>query len=337
MAATIKVREGFMLSRRHFMAVAGSAVAAPRAFAQTQVEGWPSKPIKVIFPTGPGGPSELFRMYGEYIKDKFGQPFLYENRPGGSGSIGVMETVRSPPDGHTIMVGSNSFTVLNPLVFANSPVNTKRDLAPIALIFSYRFMLVVNPKHNVKTWQEFVNYTKANQGKLNYGSPGIGTGGHLVTELMLKKTGIEAVHVPFQATTQQMLATAGGHLDFTFDTVGNAKSVVESGKIIALAVSGKGRASAMPDVPSFGELGVPGFDGLFVSLSALAPAGTPKPIIAALNREIVACQDKADIKDRLEKGSYEPARLSPEEVVAFFDDDHKNWSQVVSETGVRVN
>jgi tripartite-type tricarboxylate transporter receptor subunit TctC len=327
-----------MLSRRGFLSAAAVGVAiSPKAFAQTQSEPWPTKPIRVIFPTGAGGPSELFRMYGEYMKDTFGQPFLYENRPGGSGSIGTMEVVRAPADGHTIMVGSNSFTVLNPLVFVKSPVNTKRDLAPIALIFSYRFMLVVNPKHGVKTWQEFLDFAKARPGEMNYGSPGIGTGGHLVTELMLKRTGIQAVHVPFQATTQQMLATAGGHLDFTFDTVGNAKSVVESGKINALAVSGKGRASAMPDVPSFDELGVPGFEGLFVSLSALAPAGTPKPIIAALNREIVACQDKADIKDRLEKGSYDAARLSPEETLKFFDDDHDNWAQVVKETGVQVN
>jgi len=311
-------------------------LASRSGSAQTQIDGWPSKPIRVVFPTGPGGPSEIFRMYGEYIKDKFGQPFLYENRPGASGAIGTMEVVRSAPDGHTLMVGSNSFTILNPLVFANSPINTKRDLAPIALIFSYRFMLVVNPKHGVKTFKEFIDYARARPGQLNYGSPGIGTGGHIVTELMLKRTGIEAVHVPYQATTQQMLATAGGHLDFTFDTVGNARGVVESGKITALAVSGKGRAAAMPDVPSFGEAGVDGFDGLFVSLSALAPAGTPKSIITALNREIVACQDKPDVKDRLEKGSYDAARLNVEQTQAFFEEDLKNWSQVVQETGVRV-
>jgi len=328
-----------MLNRRAFMTTAvgaGVAAAAKPSWAE-QINGWPSKPIRVVFPTGPGGPSELFRMYGEYMKDVFGQPFIYENRPGGSGSIGTMEVVRSAPDGHTLMVGSNSFTILNPLVFANSPVNTKRDLVPIALLFSYRFLLVVNPKHGVKTWKEFVDYALAHQGELNYGSPGIGTGGHLVTELMLKRTGIKAVHVPFQATTQQMLATAGGHLDFTFDTVGNAKPIVDDGKITALAVSGKGRAGAMPNVPSFGELGIDGFDGLFVSLSALAPAGTPTPIVAALNREILVCQDKPDIKDRLEKGSYEAARLTPEQTLAFFDNDLKNWSQVVKETGVHVN
>jgi tripartite-type tricarboxylate transporter receptor subunit TctC len=328
-----------MLNRRGFLAAtagAGVAAASGQAFGQQQIDGWPSKPIKVVFPTGAGGPSDLFRLYGDYLKETFGQPFIYENRPGASGAIGTMEVVRSPADGHTLMVGSNSFTILNPLVFANSPINTKRDLAPIALLFSYRFLLVVNPKHGIKNFKEFVEFAKKEDGKLNYGSPGIGTGGHIVTELLLKRTGIKAVNVPFQATTQQMLAAAGGHLDFTFDTVGNAKAVVEDGKITPLAVSGKGRAAAMPNVPSFGELGIDGFDGLFVSTSALAPIATPKPIINALNREIVALQDKPNIKDIMAKGSYEQARLSVEQTNEFFDSDHKNWSAVVKETGVRV-
>jgi tripartite-type tricarboxylate transporter receptor subunit TctC len=133
-----------------------------------------------------------------------------------------------------------------------------------------------------------------------------------------------------------MLATAGGHLDFTFDTPGNARGVAESGKIIPLAVSGKGRASVMPEVPSFGELGVEGFDGLFVSISALAPIATPKPIVNALNRELVLCQDKPDIVERLQKNSYEQARLSPEQTAEFFESDYKNWSQVIKETGVQI-
>jgi tripartite-type tricarboxylate transporter receptor subunit TctC len=327
-----------MFDRRTFLVAgaAGALTAITKSAHSQRVDGWPSKPIKVIFPTGTGGPSDLFRLYGEYMKDVFGQPFIYENRPGASGAIGVMEVVRSPADGHTLLVGSNSFTILNPLVFANSPINTKRDLAPIALLFSYRFLLVVNPKHGVKTFPEFVDFARREKGKLNFGSPGIGTGGHLVTELLLKKTGIEAVHVPFQSTTQQMLATAGGHLDFTFDTVGNARAVVEDGKITALAVSGQGRANSMPTVPSFGELGIDGFDGLRVSTSALAPAGTPSAIIAALNREIVACQDKQNISDVMQKGSYELARLTAQETENFFEQDLKNWSSVVKETGVRV-
>jgi tripartite-type tricarboxylate transporter receptor subunit TctC len=227
-------------------------------------------------------------------------------------------------------------TILAPLVFTNSPVNTRRDLAPIALLFNFRFLLVANPELPVNSYKEFVDYAKARPGQLNYGSPGIGTGGHLVTELMLRRTGIKAVHIPYQATAQQLLAAAAGDLQFTFDTVGNARGLVESGKVRALAVTGRGRASVMPDVPSFGELGVEGFDGLFVSTSVLAPAGTPAPIIAALNREILVCQDKPDIRKRLEEGAYEQGRLTPEATLQFFENDYKNWAGVVRETGVKI-
>src|SRR5262245_4615371 len=327
-----------MLTRRRL--VAGTAALAASssmpAFAQSGVPGWPSKPIRVVFPTGAGGPSENFRLYADYMRAVFGQPFLLENMPGGSGAIGAMAVVRSTPDGHTLLVCSNSVTILAPLVFTNSPVNTRRDLVPIALLFNYRFLLVTNPDLPVKTYREFVDYAKARPGQLNYGSPGIGTGGHLVTELMLRRAGIEAVHVPYQATTQQLLAAAGGHLHFTFDTVGNARGLVESGKVRALAVTGKGRTSVMPDVPSFGELGVEGFDGLFVSLSLLAPAGTPAPIIAALNREVLICQDKPDIRQKMDQGAYEQGRLTPEQTQQFFESDYNNWSQVVRETGVQV-
>src|SRR5262245_21594001 len=171
------------------------------------------------------------------MKAAFGQPFLLENMPGASGAIGAMAVVRSPPDGHTLLVGSNSVTILAPLVFANSPVNTRRDLIPIALLFNFRFLLVVNPDLPVKTYREFVDYARARPGQLNYGSPGIGTGGHLVTELMLRRAGIEAVHVPYQATTQQLLAPAGGHLHFTVDTVSTASGVVASRKTRAHAAT----------------------------------------------------------------------------------------------------
>jgi tripartite-type tricarboxylate transporter receptor subunit TctC len=327
-----------MLSRRRLLAgtTAFAVGGAMRARAESGVDGWPNRPIRVIFPTGAGGPSENFRLYADYMKAAFGQPFFLENMPGGSGAIGAMAVVRSPPDGHTLLVGSNSVTILAPRVFANSPVNTRRDLLPVALLFNFRFLLVANPALPVRTYKDFVDYAKARPGQLNYGSPGIGTGGHLVTELMLRRAGIEAVHIPYQATTQQLLAAAAGHLQFTFDTVGNARGLVESGKVRALAVTGRGRANVMPDVPSFGELGVDGFDGLFVSTSMLAPAGTPAPIVAALNREILICQDKPDIRQRMEDGAYEQGRLTPEQTLEFFANDYKNWAQVVRETGVAI-
>ena len=325
-----------MVTRRTFVAGAAASLASARTAGAQAIDGWPSRPIRVVFPTGAGGPSENFRLYAEYLKAKFGQPLLLENMPGGSGSIGAMAVARSAPDGQTFIVGSNSITILAPLVIEKHPLNLKHDLVPVAHLFSFRFLLVANPNLGVKTFKDFVDYAKARPGKLNYGSPGIGTGGHVVTELLLKRTDIDAVHVPYQGTTQQLMAAAGGHLDFTFDTPGNARGVVDSGKVVALAVSGKGRAAVMPDVPSFGELGLPVYDGLFVSTSMLGPAGTPQPIITALNRELVACQDKPDIKERMEKGSYEQGYQSPDEMVAFFDADYKNWAEVIRETGVRI-
>jgi tripartite-type tricarboxylate transporter receptor subunit TctC len=337
-----------MLERRRFtaslLATTGLATAgfagglAPLrpALAQTPPDGWPARPVRVIYPTGPGGPSDNFRLYADHLKAAFGQSFVGENMAGGSGAIGSTAVARAAADGYTLLVGSNSATVLAPLVFERHPINMKRDFVPVALLFNYRFLLVVNSELPVKSLAEFIAYAKAHQGELNYGSPGIGTGGHLVTSLLLKRAGIDAVHVPYQATTQQLLAAAGGHLHFTFDTVGNARGLVEGGKVRPLAVTGAGRATAMPDVPNFDELGFPGFSGLFVSTSMLAPAGTPPGIVAALNREMVRCQSQPDVKTRLEQGSYEPGLFSVEEMATFFDNDIKNWSQVVRETGVHI-
>jgi tripartite-type tricarboxylate transporter receptor subunit TctC len=333
-----------MLERRRFtaslLATAGLAATglacSGAARAQTLPDGWPARPVRVIYPTGPGGPSDNFRLYADHLKAAFGQSFVGENMAGGSGAIGATAVARSAPDGYTLLVGSNSATVLAPLVFEKHLINMKRDFVPVALLFNYRFLLVVNPVLPVKSLAEFIAYAKAHQGELNYGSPGIGTGGHLVTSLLLKRAGIDAVHVPYQATTQQLLAAAGGHLHFTFDTVGNARGLVEGGKVRPLAVTGVGRAATMPDVPNFDELGFPGFSGLFVSTSMLAPAGTSPAIVAALNREMVRCQSQPDVKARLEQGSYEPGLYSVAEMATFFDDDIKNWSQVVRETGVHI-
>ena len=329
-----------MRTRRQFVSALGAtavaAWSAGRASAQQTVDGWPQRPVRVISPTATGGPGQNFRFYADHLKDTFGQSFVLENMPGGSGAIGSMTVARSAPDGHTLLLASNSHIVLAPLVLTNSPVNVKRDYAPIALIFTFPFLLVVNPELPVRTLKELVAYAKARPGQLNYGSPGVGTGGHLVTELLVKRTGIEAVHVPYQATTQQLLAAAAGTLQFTFDTVGNARGLVEGGKVIALAVTGARRASAAPDVPTLKELGYEGFDDLFVANGLLTPAGTSPAVIKALNREMVRMNASGPIREKLLQASYEPGTLSPEEYGAMIDRELKLWGDVVQETGVRV-
>ena len=328
-----------MSTRRQFIGAVAAGLAglaaparaqAPGA-AQAGLDGWPARSVRVISPTGTGGPGQNIRLYAEQLKDTFGQ-----NMPGGSGAIGSMTVARAAPDGLTLLLASNSHIVLAPLVLTNSPVNVKRDYAAIALMFTFPFLLVVNPDLPVRTLKELVAYAKARRGELNYGSPGVGTGGHLVTELLVKRTGIEAVHVPYQGTTQQLLAAAAGTLQFTFDTVGNARGLVEAGKVIPLAVTGAQRASAAPDVPTLKELGYDGFDDLFVANGLLAPTGTSPVVIKALNREMVRMNASGPIREKLLQASYEPGTLSPEEYAAMIDRELKLWGDVVQETGVRV-
>ena len=329
-----------MLTRRGFVASMAGAAAMTgfdrtRASAQA-VDGWPSRSVRVISPTGTGGPGQNFRLYADQLKDKFGQSFVLENMPGGSGSVGSMAVARSTPDGHTLLLASNSHIVLAPLVLSNSPVNVKKDFAPIALLFTFPFLLLVSSSLPVKTLAELVAYAKARPNQLNFGSPGVGTGGHLVTELLVKRTGIEAVHIPYQATTQQMMAAAAGTLQFTFDTVANSRGMVEAGKVVPLAVTGAQRAIAAPDVPTFKELGYDGFDNLFVANGLLAPTGTSPAMIKALNQEMVRMNASGAIRERLLAASYEPGTMSPEEYGAMIDRDLKLWGDVVQETGVRV-
>jgi tripartite-type tricarboxylate transporter receptor subunit TctC len=300
------------------------------------VDGWPSRSVRVISPTGAGGPGQNFRFYADQLKEKFGQSFVLENMPGSSGAIGCMTVARAAPDGHTLLLASNSHIVLAPLVLTNSPVNVKKDFVPIALMFTFPFLLLVNAGLPVRTLAELVAYAKARPGELNFGSPGVGTGGHLVTELLVRRTGIDAVHVPYQATTQQMLAAAAGTLQFTFDTVGNSRGMVDAGKVIALAVTGARRAISAPEVPTFKELGYDGFDDLFVANGFLAPAGASRAMVEALNREIVRMNASGPIREKLILASYEPGTLAPEDYGAMIDRELKLWGDVVQETGVRV-
>src|SRR4029079_1201779 len=291
-----------MRTRRQVVGALGASalvgLGARSALAQQTVDGWPQRTVRAISPTATGGPGQNFRFYADPLKDTFGQSFVLENIAGGSGSVGCMTVARAAPDGHTILLASTSYIVLAPLVISASPVNVKRDFDPIALMFTFPFLLVVNPDLGVKTLKEFVAYAKARPGVLNWGSPGIGTGGHLVTEVLLKQTGIQGQHVPYAGTTQQLLATAAGTLQFTFDTPGNSQGIRDAGKVIALAVTGDKRSNTAPEVPTFKELGYDGFDDLRVSNGLLAPKGTSQKLIKAFAAEIVKLNQSGAVRDK---------------------------------------
>ena len=260
---------------------------------------------------------------------------MLESTPGASGAIGLNRVLRAEADGHTLLLSSNSSIVLAPLVVPTFGVRADQ-FEPIAMLFRFRFLLLANPDLKVRSLAELVSYAKKNPGKLNFGSPGIGTGGHLVTELMVKRIGIEAVHVPYKATTQQMLDTVSGTLQFTFDTIGNSRGMVETGKLVPLAVTGATRSEAAPDIPTLLELGYPGFENLFVSIGLLGKKGISPSIVKALNAEISRLNSGGAIPDRLKTSSYELKPGSPEDYAASLAADRTTWSSVVKEIGIDI-
>jgi tripartite-type tricarboxylate transporter receptor subunit TctC len=333
-----------MISRRRVLvgtaaagvAATGIAGAHRPAMAQGAVDGWPSRPVRVISPAGAAGPSQNFRLYAEQLRERFGQPFALENVPGASGAIGAQQVLRST-DGHMLVMASNSSIVLAPLVIPKFPVHHSQ-FEPIALMLRFRFLLLVNHQLPVRSLAELVAYAKERPGKLNFGSPGIGTGGHLVTEVLVRRTGIQATHVPYKSTTQQMMETAEGTLQFTFDTIGNARTMVEAGKLFPLAVTGAKRAEAAPDIPTLGELGYEGFENMFVTNGLLAPKGTPMPRSAmrALAAEIAKLNSSGPVPERLKAQAYEIGTGTPEDYAASLEADDKMWSAIVKETGIKV-
>ena len=330
-----------MLTRRQLVAstvgAAGLVAFRPPAHAQSPstVDGWPTRPVRVIIPSAAGGPAENFRIYADHFRQVFGQSFLHENQPGASGAIGSANVARAAPDGYTLLCPANSHVILAPLVAARAAFDVKKDFEPIGLLVTYPFCLIVNADLPVRTLPELVAHAKANPGKLNFGSIGIGTGGHLVTELLRKRAGIDAVHIPYTGAPAQVMGVSSGALQFTVDTIGNSRGAVEAGKVRQIAVTGAKRTAAAPDLPTFAEQGFAGFE-LLLWLGLMAPKGTPRGIIDALNREIGRCNDKPDVKARLEQAAYEPARGSPEDFARLIDDELRLWSQIVSETGVRI-
>src|SRR5262245_8640510 len=229
-----------MYSRRELLIgaglTAGATLTGRIAYGQPKtIDGWPSRHVTVITPAGAGGPSSNFRLYSDHLQSVFGQPFVLEAVPGASGAIGLNRVLQAEPDGHTLLVSSNSSTVLAPLVVPNFGVRLDQ-FEPIVMMFRFRYLLLVNPELKVRTLDELVTLAKKNPGKFSFGSPGVGTGGHLVTELFVKRAGIDAVHIPYKTVTQHLMDTVSGAVEFTFDTIGNSKGMVESGKLIPLAV-----------------------------------------------------------------------------------------------------
>ena len=289
---------------------------------------YPTRPIRIIVPFGAGGPADVTaRLIGNVLQESFGQPFVVENRTGAGGVIGTQEAAKSPPDGYTLLMMSNTQTANESLV-PQRKYELMRDLLPIAPINSSDLVIVVHPSVAAKTLQEFIALAKAQPGKLNYASSGQGTPYHMAGELFKTMAGIDLVHVPYRNSGEARSGVIGGQVQMMIDAVTAMAPNVAEKQVRALASTGKIRSGVLPTVPTATEAGVPGYEAT-IWLGLMAPAGTPKPIIDKLNAAVTAAVKRPDIvKLWTDQGAVAMA-MSPDQFDAFLRADIVKWAAVV--------
>ena len=310
-----------------FIALA-SAMPMSTASAQTGAGDYPSRAVKIIVPFGPGGPADVFaRQLAQHLSDALKQSFVVENRPGAGSIIGTSEVAKSPPDGYTLLLMSNTHTT-NESLTPNKPFQLMRDFVPVAPINYSDLVMVVHPSVQAKDVKEFIALAKKDPGKLNYASSGPATPYHMAGELFKAMSGTEIVHIPHKASGEMRSAVIGGHVQMAFDAVTTMTTNVEAGQVRALGTSASKRSSVLPNVPTIAEAGVPGYDAT-IWLGVMAPAKTPQPIIDKLNAEIHKAISKPDVKAAWEKQGAVAMVMSPGEFGDYLRKDIDKWGKVV--------
>ena len=312
------------------LAVLG-ALAAPAA-----AQGWPEKQVNFIVPFSAGGTTDLFgRLLANHMQQKFGKPFIVENRAGAGGNLGAAAVAKAAPDGYTFLVGTVSTHAINPFLYFKLPYDTAKDFQPVSLIARLPNILVVHPSLPANNVAELIAYLKANPDKLSYGSSGAGTSIHLAAELFKIKTGTTMTHVPFRSSGDIMNNLTGGHINLAFDNITLAWPQVKAGRLRALAVSSTARSEIAPEVPTVAET-IPGFDATSWH-GVFAPAGTPKPIVDAMAAEMKRILELPDVKDKLFEIGAIAAPMTPEEFVKFIDAERTKWAEVVKASGAKLD
>ena len=298
-----------------------------------------TRPIRIIVPYAPGGPIDVTaRVLAERVKDTLG-PVIIDNKPGGGGNIGVDLIAKAAPDGLTIGIAALATHAINPWLYNRMPFNAAADFAPITQIVRVPNVLVVNTdtvnRLGINNLADLIRYAKSNPGKLNYGSGGNGSGGHLAGEMFKAQAGIFAVHIPYNGGSPAQLALLSGQVDFNFDNLATAAANIKAGKLKALAVTTAQRSPSLPDVPAVSET----LSGFAVDTwwGLVAPAGTPKEVVAKLNQAFVAALNSAEARTRFVALLAEPVPTSPEQFGAFMKDELAKYEKVVKASGAKVD
>jgi tripartite-type tricarboxylate transporter receptor subunit TctC len=321
------------LPRRQFLHLAAGAAALPAVSHLAWAQAYPSRPVRIIAPTAPGGaPDILARLIGPWLSDRLGQQFVVENRPGGGSNIGTEAVVRASPDGYTLLVVSSANTI-NATLYDKLNFVFLRDIAPVAGIISLPFVMVANPSVPAKTVPEFTAYAKANPGKISVGSPGIGTPGHVAGELFKMMAGVEMIHVPYRGGGAVLSDLLGGQVQVLFGTTSLTIEQIRAGKLRPLAVTSATRWEGLPDIPTVGDF-VPGYEASAV-LGLGAPKKTPVEIIDKLNKEVNAALDDPKLKTRLVDLGGTLLAGSPADFGKLIADDTEKWGKVIRAANIK--
>jgi tripartite-type tricarboxylate transporter receptor subunit TctC len=295
---------------------------------------YPTRPIRIIVPFGAGGPADVAaRLIGNVLQESLGQPLVIENRPGAGGVIGTLEAAKSPPDGYTLLMMSNTQTANESLV-PQRKYQLMRDLVAIAPLNVADLVIVVNPKVEATTLKEFIALAKSQPGKLNYASSGQGTPYHMAGELFKTVAGVDLVHVPYRNSGEARSGIIGGQVQMMIDAVTAMAPNVAQGQVRALAITSAARSSVLPDVPTVAEAGLPGYEAS-IWLGLMAPAGTPKPIIDKLNAAVNAAIKRPEIVKLWADQGAAPMSMTPEEFDKYLRSDIVKWAAVVKQIGDR--
>jgi len=323
------------IDKRAFLKFIGAATAAPFAQLAFAQAAYPSRPIKIIAPVQPGGGVDLVaRTIAEQLGKALNQAIIVENMSGGGGVVGSLATARAAPDGYTLMVGYVGTHGTNPAV-RKLPYDAIKDFTPIAMVGGTPNILVVPPSLPVVTLKEFVQYAKANPGKLSYGSSGPGTLTHLAMEQLKVAADIDLQHVPYRGIGPAITDILGGQTQALFPGFAAALPHIKAGKMKPLAITGVRRDRLVPEVPTFEESGYPGFDGV-QWYGIVGPANLPAPIVKRLNEEINKLLESPELRQRLSGEALEPMPMSPEKFGQYMRDDIARWSRLAKSRNIEI-
>ena len=324
--------------RLGFVSLLGFLATAVTSFdVAAQATQYPNRPIRMLVAYPPGGGVDLAaRVIGLKFTEAFGQQTIIDNRGGGGGNISMELAARAAPDGYTLIMTGAGPTTINVSLYSKIPFDPVRDYAPVALVASTVYALVVNPSVEAKTLKELIALAKTRPGKLTFGSAGIGAPPHLATELLKMMTGTDMVHVPYKGTGPAIADLIGGQITFMFGDALAAAPQIKAGKLRGLAVSSARRFALVPELPTVAEAGVPGFSAVGWT-GLLAPAGTPQPIVRKLNQEVVRVLPLPDVRDKLAGDGSEFGKNTPEEFSAFIKQEIAKWAKVVKASGARAD